>query len=225
MAAAAVGAGRGLWAWMARTRLGRWCSALLQDYAAALRETAQGARRRPLASAVTVAALGAVTACGASVPSADSFEAAAVEAAGSLLLLSPGTRSPDAERHVQRLLRRREAGRLRYRHLVLLAVVYEAPPGTGAGAQLYSSRCRYLRPPWRQAPARLLDVGFCGRWWLLRHRLRDCDVNEDEFRALPPRLRRLEPRQLRSEHNERLFLRKYEPAALGTGDQEEEEEA
>ncbi|XP_061299856.1 mitochondrial import inner membrane translocase subunit Tim29 [Pezoporus flaviventris] len=223
MAAAAVGAGRGLWAWMARTRLGRWCQALVQDYATALRETAQSARQRPLALAVTAAALSGAAACGSSVPSAESFEAAVVEAAGSLLVLSPGTRSPGAERHVQRLLRRREAGRLRYRHLVLLAVVYEAP--CSASAQLYASRCRYLQPLWRQAPARLLDVGFCGRWWLLRHRLRDYDVNEDEFRALPPHLRCLEPRQLRSEHTERLFLQKYEPAVLGDGIAGEEEEA
>ncbi|NWS50947.1 TIM29 translocase, partial [Probosciger aterrimus] len=78
-----------------------------------------------------------------------------------------------------------------------LAVVYEAP--RGADAELYASRCQYLQPRWREAPARLLDVGFCGRWWLLRRRLRDCDVNEDEFLALPPRLRRMEPQQLRSQ--------------------------
>ncbi|KAM8987291.1 mitochondrial import inner membrane translocase subunit Tim29 [Ara ararauna] len=206
---------------MARTGIGRWCRALGRDYAAALRETAEGARRRPAAALASAAALSAAAACGASVPSAESFEAAAVEAAATLLLLSPGTRSPGAERHVQRLLRRREAERLRYRHLLLLAVVYEAPHG--AGAQLYGSRCPYLRPRWREAPARVLDVGFGGRWWLLRRRLRDCDVNEEEFAALPPPLRRLEPRQLRSQRNERLFMAKFEPAVLSNEEVDEEE--
>uniref|UniRef100_A0A8V5GKX1 Uncharacterized protein n=1 Tax=Melopsittacus undulatus TaxID=13146 RepID=A0A8V5GKX1_MELUD len=190
----------------------RWCRSLSQDYSSALRESLASARRHPLASASTLAALSAAASCAASVPGADSFEAASVEAAASLLLLSPGTRSPGAERHVQRLLRRREHGRLRYRHLGLIAVVYEAPHGTGTG--LYAGQCRYLRPRWREAPGRLLDVGFWGCWWVLRYRLRDCDVNEDEFLALPPRLRRMEPEQLRSEHNERLFMAKYEPVVM-----------
>ncbi|NXF89128.1 TIM29 translocase, partial [Eubucco bourcierii] len=78
------------------------------------------------------------------------------------------------------------------------AVIYEAPHA--ADAALYPARCRYLRPRWQQLPDRLLDLGFGGRWWVLGARLRDCDVNEEEFRELPPRLRQLRPEQLRSHH-------------------------
>ncbi|NXG74420.1 TIM29 translocase, partial [Baryphthengus martii] len=53
-------------------------------------------------------------------------------------------------------------------------------------------------PRWRELPGRLLDVGFCGRWWVLSSRLRDCDVNEEEFAALPARLRRIRPHDLHS---------------------------
>ncbi|NXI34033.1 TIM29 translocase, partial [Galbula dea] len=77
-----------------------------------------------------------------------------------------------------------------------LAVVYEAPQA--AEAALYRAQCRYLRPRWRELPGRVLDVGFCGRWWLLGRRLRDCDINEEEFEGLPARLRRIEPQHLRS---------------------------
>ncbi|NWX05666.1 TIM29 translocase, partial [Caloenas nicobarica] len=76
------------------------------------------------------------------------------------------------------------------------AVVYESPRAAGTAA--YAQRCQYLRPPWWEAPRRVLDVGFLGRWWLLRRRLRDYDVNDEEFAALPERLRRLRPHQLRS---------------------------
>ncbi|XP_054039510.1 LOW QUALITY PROTEIN: mitochondrial import inner membrane translocase subunit Tim29-like, partial [Rissa tridactyla] len=158
---------------------------------------------------VTVAAAAAVAAS----PTPDSFEAATLEAAGALLLLSPGTRSPRADRHVQRLLRRRAAGRLRYQNLLFLAVVYETPhpPPTAA---LYRACCRYLRPRWRELPGRLLDVGFAGRWWVLGARLRDCDVNEEEFQGLPERLRRVETHHLRSHRNESLFLEKFRPVIL-----------
>ncbi|NWH82949.1 TIM29 translocase, partial [Piaya cayana] len=74
------------------------------------------------------------------------------------------------------------------------AVVYEAPHA--ADAALYAAQCRHLRPRWRDLPSRVLDVGFLGRWWVLAARLRDCDVNEEEFAALPERLRRVRPEQL-----------------------------
>ncbi|XP_074666717.1 LOW QUALITY PROTEIN: mitochondrial import inner membrane translocase subunit Tim29 [Strix aluco] len=212
MAAAAAGGGRGLWGRLVESRIGRWWRALLQDYAPRCRDTAQGARHRPGAAAAALAGVGERPACVAAVPSAESFEAAAVEAAGTLLLLSPGTRSPAADRHVQRLLRRRDADRLRYRHLLVLAVVYEAPHG--AEAALYPARCRHLQPRWRDFPARLLDVGFWGRWWVLGARLRDCDINEEDFGGLPARLRRLDPHQLRSERNESQFLEKFRPVVL-----------
>ncbi|KAM9612438.1 mitochondrial import inner membrane translocase subunit Tim29 [Morphnus guianensis] len=212
MAAAAAGGGRGLWGRLAESRIGRWWRALLQDYAAAVREAAEGARRRPGAAAGSLAGLAGAAACAAAVPSAESFEAATVEAAGTLLLLSPGTRSPAADRHVQRLLRRREAGRLRYRNFFFLAVVYEAPHA--ADAALYPARCPHLRPRWRELPGRLLDVGFWGRWWVLGARLRDCDVNEEEFGGLPAHLRRLSPHHLRSHHNESQFLEKFRPVTL-----------
>ncbi|NXT29418.1 TIM29 translocase, partial [Syrrhaptes paradoxus] len=77
-----------------------------------------------------------------------------------------------------------------------LAVVYDAPHA--ADAALYPALCRHLQPRWRELPRRLLDVGFWGRWWVLAARLRDCDVNEEEFRALPPTLRRVRSRHLRS---------------------------
>ncbi|XP_035169506.1 mitochondrial import inner membrane translocase subunit Tim29, partial [Oxyura jamaicensis] len=190
------------------------CRALLRDYAEAARDAALGARRRPWRAAGVAAALGGVLACAAAVPAPESFEAALLEASGALLLLSPPTRSPQAERHVGRLLRRRDRGQLRYRGLGVAAVVYEAPYDEAAA--LYRARCPHLRPPW--LPGRLLDVGFWGRWWVLAARTRDCDVNEEEFGSLPPHLRRMEARQLRSEENERLFLQKFLPVTMPDGE-------
>ncbi|NXC06462.1 TIM29 translocase, partial [Orthonyx spaldingii] len=69
----------------------------------------------------------------------------------------------------------------------------------GSDPALYSALCPHLRPRGRDLGALLLDVGFLGRWWLLEGALRDCDVNEEEFGHLPERLRRLDPRELRSE--------------------------
>ncbi|XP_008055776.1 mitochondrial import inner membrane translocase subunit Tim29 [Carlito syrichta] len=98
----------------------------------------------------------------------------------------------------------------------LCSLVYEAP--CDAQASLYQARCRYLQPRWVDFPGRVLDVGFAGRWWVLRARMHDCDINDDEFLHLPAHLRVVGAHQLRSEANEQLFDEKYKPVVL-TDDQ------
>nr|XP_005890880.1 PREDICTED: uncharacterized protein C19orf52 homolog [Bos mutus] len=115
-----------------------------------------------------------------------------------------------------RLVWLRGRGCLRHVSLGLFSLVYEAP--FDAQASLYQARCRYLQPRWTDFPDRILDVGFVGRWWVLGARMRDCDINDDEFLHLPAHLRVVGPHQLHSEANERLFDEKYKPVVL-TDDQ------
>ncbi|XP_041332002.1 mitochondrial import inner membrane translocase subunit Tim29, partial [Pyrgilauda ruficollis] len=174
-AAAAGGPGRGLW---------------VQDAASA-------ARRRPALTAASLTALALTTGLARSVPDRSSLEAAAVAAGAALAQLPPGSRSPRAERHVQRLLRLRERGRLRVRSFGIIAVAGSDPHGEEPA--LYRARCPHLR-----RRGELLDLGFLGRWWMLEAALRDSDINEEEFGHLAEPLRALRPRELRSERNERL---------------------
>ncbi|XP_060037740.1 LOW QUALITY PROTEIN: mitochondrial import inner membrane translocase subunit Tim29 [Erinaceus europaeus] len=201
----------GVWA-----RLGTWAGALLRDYSEACGDAVAAARARPGRAAVYAGLLGGAAGCWALAPGEAAFEEALLDASGRLLLLAPATRSRTAEDFVQRLLWLRGAGRLRHVHLGVCSLVYEAP--FDAQASLYQARCRHLQPRWSDFPGRVLDVGFAGRWWRLGRRMRDCDVNDTEFQHLPPHLRALGPRQLRSEANERLFDQKYQPVVL-TDDQ------
>ncbi|XP_057396190.1 mitochondrial import inner membrane translocase subunit Tim29 [Balaenoptera ricei] len=207
----AAAAKPGVWA-----RLGAWARALLRDYAEACGDAAAAARARPVRAAVYVGLLGGAAACCALAPSEAAFEEALLDASGTLLLLAPATRNRDSEAFVQRLLWLRGRGCLRHVSLGLCSLVYEAP--FDAQASLYQARCRYLQPRWVDFPDRILDVGFVGRWWVLGARMRDCDINDDEFLHLPARLRVVGPHQLHSEANERLFDEKFKPVVL-TDDQ------
>ncbi|XP_004378388.2 mitochondrial import inner membrane translocase subunit Tim29 [Trichechus manatus latirostris] len=210
-AADAAVAKPGVWA-----RLGTWSRALLRDYAEACGDAAAAARARPVRAAVYVGLLGGAAACCALAPSEAAFEEALLDASGTFLLLAPATRNRDSEACLQRLLWLRGRGRLRHRNLGFCSLVYEAP--FDAQASLYQARCRYLQPRWADFPGRILDVGFMGRWWVLEARMRDCDINDEEFLHLPAHLRVIGPHQLRSEANERLFDEKYKPVVL-TDDQ------
>lgn len=188
----------------------QWCWALLRDYAEACAETAREARGRPGRALLYAGLAAGLAGCALHCPGEASLEAGLLEASGRLLLLSPATRSPAAEAHVGRLLALRAEGRLRVRGLAFCAVAYEA--AFPDDAALYRARCPHLAPAWTALPARLLDLGCCGRWWLLRRAMRDCDVNAEEFAALPPPLRRLDFHHLHSARNERLFQQKFQPA-------------
>ncbi|XP_074168129.1 mitochondrial import inner membrane translocase subunit Tim29 [Sminthopsis crassicaudata] len=198
---------RGVW-----ERLGIWVRGLLHDYAEACTDAAAAARERPVRAALYAGLLGGAAACALQTPEEVSFEEALLDASGTLLLLAPGTRNPGSEAHVQRLLWLRGRGRLRHRNLGLLSLLYEAP--YDPEASLYQARCRHLQPRWADFPGRVLDVGFLGRWWVLSAKMRDFDINDEEFRHLPAHLRTLAEHQLRSEANERLFDEKYLPVVL-----------
>ncbi|KAM6218302.1 mitochondrial import inner membrane translocase subunit Tim29 [Rhynchocyon petersi] len=197
-------------------RLATWSRALLRDYAEACGDAAAAARARPVRAAVYVGLLGGAAACCALAPSETAFEEALLDASGTLLLLAPATRNRHSEAHLQRLLWLRGRGRLRHQNLGLCSLVYEAP--FDAQTSLYQARCSYLQPRWVDFPGRVLDVGFVGRWWVLGARMRDYDINDDEFLHLPAHLRVVGPHQLRSEANEQLFDEKYRPVVL-TDDQ------
>ncbi|XP_038626638.1 mitochondrial import inner membrane translocase subunit Tim29 [Tachyglossus aculeatus] len=207
---------RSWWGRLRGSRVGVWCRDLLLDYAEACRDMAKAARERPGRAGVYATLVGGAALCSLQAPSESSFEVALLDASGTLLVLSPMTRNKAAEDHVQRLLWLRNRGQWRYLNLVFCSLLYEAP--FAREAQLYQAQCDHLAPRWLEFPGRLLDVGFLGRWWTLDAKMKDFDINEEEFRHLPAHLREISPRQLRAEANERLYDEKYKPVIL-TDDQ------
>uniref|UniRef100_A0A8C7WWB4 Translocase of inner mitochondrial membrane 29 n=1 Tax=Oryzias sinensis TaxID=183150 RepID=A0A8C7WWB4_9TELE len=174
--------------------LGVWCRSLLSDYREACRDMVVGARERPLKASLY----------------ASEFQAALVERSNQLGLLSPWTRSAASDAHVQNLVKLQSQGRLRLLSLGLLSVVYgvDHDPDT----TLYEAQCSSLSAPWREIPHRVLDVGFCWRWWVLESKMKDYDVNEEEFRHLPADMQRTSPPGLQGvQRNESLHRQSWLP--------------
>uniref|UniRef100_A0A8C8RWT1 Translocase of inner mitochondrial membrane 29 n=1 Tax=Pelusios castaneus TaxID=367368 RepID=A0A8C8RWT1_9SAUR len=200
------------WGRIGTGRLGLWWKSLLHDYAEACKDVALGVKQRPGKAGMYLSLLAGATICSFKVPCDTSFESSLLEASGSLLLLSPWVRNGGSEGHVQRLLKLRNQGQLRYQSLVFFALMYQAP--FDVETDLYQAHCKYLKPRWMEFPGRVLDVGFLGRWWVLRSKMRDSDINEEEFKYLPEHLRAISSQNLHSEANEKLFDEKYKPVIL-----------
>ncbi|XP_051245159.1 mitochondrial import inner membrane translocase subunit Tim29 [Dicentrarchus labrax] len=217
--AAAAPAAGGRWERLKTSKAGAWCRSLVSDYKEACREIFVGAWERPVKASVYMSLLGGVWACFYTRPDESSFEAALLDRSSQLGLLSPWIRNATSDGHVQSLVKLRNEGRLHHVSLGFLSLVYRADydPDT----TLYEAQCSNLSVPWRELPQRILDVGFVGHWWILDSKMKDYDVNEEEFKHLPAHMQGTSPPSVQEvERSERLHKESW--LALTTEEEEKE---
>ena len=199
---------------------GVWCSGLLGDYKEACREIVVGAWERPVKASAYLSLLGGVWASFYTNPSEDSFEADLMDMASQLGLLSPWTRNGVSDGHVQKLFKLHSEGCLRYVSLGVASLTYRAD--YDPDSSLYEARCSALTVPLRELTERLLDVGFAGRWWVLDTKMKEYDVNDEEFRHLPPGLLdTVVPSPQVTEQNEQLHKDSWKHVIVLEEDEEE----
>ncbi|XP_053504721.1 mitochondrial import inner membrane translocase subunit Tim29 [Ictalurus furcatus] len=201
------------WERLWNSRAGVWCRSLLSDYKEACREIFVGAYERPFKASLYVALLGGAYGCYYTNPDDTSFQSRILETSNQLALLSPWIRSGTSDGHVQSLAKLRNEGRLRYVSLGIISLAYVADydPETS----LYEARCSALSVPWAQLRERVLDVGFAGRWWVLENKMENYDINEEEFKHLPPSLlATAAPTAQETERNERLHQESWKALVM-----------
>ncbi|XP_031174206.1 mitochondrial import inner membrane translocase subunit Tim29 isoform X1 [Sander lucioperca] len=210
------------WERLKNSKAGSWCRGLLSDYKEACREVVVGSWEQPVKASVYVTLLGGAWACFYTKPDRSSFDATLLEFSNQLGLLSPWIRNGTSDGHVQSLVKLRNEGRLRHASLGLLSLVYRAD--YDADATLYEAQCSNLSVPWRELPKRILDVGFIGRWWVLDSKMKNFDVNEDEFKNLPAHMQATSPPGVQEvERSERLHKESW--LALTMEEEEKEPNA
>lgn len=212
-AAPAAPAAGSRWERLKASKAGVWCRSLVSDYKEACREVVVGAWERPIKASVYMALLGGTWACFHTKPDQTSFEAALLERTGQLGLLSPWIRNATSDTHVQSLVKLQSEGRLRHISLGILTLVYCAD--YDPNVTLYEAQCSNLSVPWRELPQRMLDVGFVGRWWILDSKMKDYDVNEEEFKHLPVHMQlTLPPGVQEVERSEKLHRESWLPLTM-----------
>ncbi|XP_007905292.2 mitochondrial import inner membrane translocase subunit Tim29 [Callorhinchus milii] len=202
----------GLWSRVRSGRVGSWTESLLRDYKDACKDIVIGAKERPVRAAFYAALLTGAGVCGHYNPCEKSFRAALLDASNQLVVLSPWVRNGRSDKHVQRVVKLQNEGRLEHQSLLVFSLMYSSPYDCETSS--YNAQCEHLVPRWVDFPERVLDVGFFGKWWILSSKMTDWDINEDEFSHLPPELREISPQNLNSTENERLFELKFQPVIL-----------
>ncbi|XP_040202394.1 mitochondrial import inner membrane translocase subunit Tim29 [Rana temporaria] len=207
----------GFWQRMKNKKFVVWTKHLLRDYGEACKDIVVGAKERPGKATLYISLLAGVGICSSKAPSEDSFQCSLLEASSCLLLLSPWTRNGSSDQHVQRLMELRNEGRLRHINFMLFSLMYEAP--YDPDCDLYSSQCSHLKSRWAEFPSRVLDIGFFGNWWRLQNKMKDFDINEEEFTHLPAHMRTISHNDLHSEENERLNQSRIRTVVVMSKDQ------
>ncbi|KAG7505419.1 hypothetical protein JOB18_031105 [Solea senegalensis] len=196
------------WEALKSSKAGKWCRGLLSDYKEACREIVVGARERPLKATVYATLLGGAWACFHTAPDQSSFEATLLDHSNQLGLLSPWIRNATSDGHVQSIVKLRNEGRLRHVNLGLLSLVYHT--NHDPDSTLYEAQCSNLSMPWSEFPRRVLDVGFASHWWILDSKMKDFDVNDDEFKYLPAHMQVTSPPTVKEvERNEKLHTESW----------------
>ncbi|XP_029584428.1 mitochondrial import inner membrane translocase subunit Tim29 isoform X1 [Salmo trutta] len=210
------------WERLKNSKLGMWFSGMSRDYKEACREIVVGAWERPIKASIYLSLLGGAGTCVYTNPDGASFETTVLDTANQLGLLTPWIRSGTSDGYVQKLAKLRNEGRLRHLSLGMVSLTYFAD--YNPDASLYEAQCSNLSVPWRELHTRVLDVGFAGRWWILDHKMKDYDVNDEEFKHLPPAMATTVPPGVQGvENNERLHKESWMP--LKTEENEEKEKA
>lgn len=91
-------------------------------------------------------------------------------------------RNPVAVKHIKFLEKCYNENVVRYMNLGILSFIWvDDYDNTCAN---YRATCSYLRPRYMTFYQRIIDVGFLNRWWISEEKMRDYDVNEEEFKNL-----------------------------------------
>ena len=157
---------------------------LYKDYRDVYFETLQEAKAKPKKATFYIILVGGILYCIWSVPEERNYFQDFIGCRENLELCAPAIRNPDTEKYINDLNKLEMKGLLRYQSLGLFSIMWRH--NEDPMLAVYYARCEYLQPLYSEMWDRLIDVGFAGRWWILRKKMEDYDVNYKEWEGDKP---------------------------------------
>lgn len=152
---------------------------LVRDYKEMIIDTGKTMRDRPVRSGIYLTLLGATYYCGVNNPDEADFGIRFRQCSNELQLVHPSCQNPEASRHIQFLQRCYNEGIVR--RITLGVVSFIWLDNFDRGVAIYQAICPYLQPRYMTFHERIVDVGFNNEWWILKKKMVDYDINEENF--------------------------------------------
>lgn len=148
------------------------------DYVEVAMSVVRFGRTQPLRATIYTAATVAVYQCAQLNPTRTDFIRALRQQTGQLVLVDERCQKREASEFLRDCERQLNEGRLRHVNLGLVSLMWSADHD--AAVALYRTTCTYTAPHWRTFGERIVDVGFCGRWWIMQQKMENYDVVDED---------------------------------------------
>ena len=112
-------------------------------------------------------------------PTEQSFRDEMVHWTNTLLFVPSPIRNPVSESHLNYISECYNRGTVRTQSLGVLSLIWI--DNYSQGCDVYKAQCSYLKPGLGDYYGRILDVGMFGRWLIIPYKMKDFDINPDEW--------------------------------------------
>ncbi|KAK9511632.1 hypothetical protein O3M35_000254 [Rhynocoris fuscipes] len=113
-------------------------------------------------------------------PDEDSFRDTLLSYSNDLIFVGPAIRNPEAVNHLKFLEKCYNEGIIRRASFGLFSIIWIDNYDKTLG--IYKALCPYLKPELLKMHERIIDVGFCNKWWIIDRKMVDNDVNPEEWK-------------------------------------------
>ncbi|GFS70444.1 uncharacterized protein NPIL_421211 [Nephila pilipes] len=165
------------------SRLYRWrlfYVNLYADYKSFVLEIRDGCVNRPKKALLITTGFATLIGAMQTNPNEHSFFDQHAKNSSALIMVAEPIRNPAVEEHVTYLNRCINQGLLRRMDLLFFSLMWVAD--YHKECNIYSTQCKYLRPDFLTFYERIVDVGVFGSWINLILKMKDFDINPNEWK-------------------------------------------
>ncbi|XP_058448507.1 mitochondrial import inner membrane translocase subunit Tim29 [Malaya genurostris] len=152
---------------------------LVIDYKEVVVDTGRTMRQRPIRSGIYLTLLGSGYYCCAHNPDETDFLEKFHKCGNELSLVHLSCQNPETTAHILFLQRAFNEGIIRRISLGVVSFIWLSD--FDRGVTIYKAICPYLQPKYATFHERIIDVGFNDEWWILKQKMKDYDINEENI--------------------------------------------
>lgn len=163
-----------------KERLVNYLNMVKYDYKEALKEVVEFGREKPIRATLYSSLLGLGLYCNKNNPDERSFRENFLLNGHEISLIGDSVRNPGSQNLQDYVSRAYNAGLLRRLNLGVASVMWVDDYSDELG--LFAAQCDYLQPRTVDIRHRVIDIGFCGKWWISSKKMEEVDVNTSEWK-------------------------------------------
>lgn len=107
----------------------------------------------------------------------DVFDDTLLQSNCDLGLVGSAVRNKSSEDYIRYIWHEKNTETLKIINLLFFSLMWV--DNHSESCQLYETQCKYMQPTYLDIYSRIIDVGLFGSWMVIKHRMKDYDVNGD----------------------------------------------